>query len=185
MEISLKSNLDGIADHLRYNSKRSIERAERGSLNYTVAKLRTAANRQVQEEIQPRRGAKGKISKKIRAIKARRGHSVARIVFDEQGVGVEHTAKATVRKVRGKAGRYHVSFRGRSLRGAFGFPGAGKAAFIRRGGKKKRLFSFTVLQEAEKLDIFDRSKRKAPALFVPEFVRLVDIFDGYKPRRIK
>lgn len=176
MQINVRSNFEAIARDLRHESPQRVERAAQASLNRTAATLRTASRNELQQEIKPKKGAVGSISKRIRVVKATRGNLTALIEFSETGLGVEQTARATFRKVRGSnTGRVRVNFQGKTLVKAFRL-GDGNKVFIRSNNKIKRVFSFTVLQEAEKLGLPEKNERRAPEMFVTEFVRLVEVF---------
>lgn len=182
MQISVQSDLDDLSRHLRFNSQKAIARASQASINRTAATLRTRASREIAEEVEPRRGGKGAIKKLIRVRKATSrgvGSKSAFIDFDEKGVPVEATKKATVRKIRGKAGRYRVRLRGQAGFKAFKLGEDSKPLFIRRNGKMKRLYSYTVIQEATKGRVWQQLVEMTPGIFLPQFLRLVDIFDGY------
>lgn len=178
MEISLTSDLERISRKLRNNSPKAISRAAQSSVNRTAATLKTKARRAIAEEVQPRRGGQGAIGKLIFVTKARGGNLTASLDFSEKGVPVEATKKASVRKIRGKAGRYRVQVKGQSLIKAFKLGDSSKPLFIRSKGKIKRLYSFTLIQEARNAEVFDSLAREAPDIFMPQFLKLVDIFDG-------
>lgn len=182
MEINLRSDLDGLSRHLRHNTPKVIERAAQSSINRTAATLRTKARREIAEEVEPRRGGQSTIGKLIRVRKATGrglGSQSAYIDFDEMGIPVEATRKASIRKIRGKTGRYRVQVRGQSMVKAFKLGDSSKPLFTRSQAGIKRLYSYTVIQQATKAEVWDKLQEEAPSIFLPQFLRLVDIFDGY------
>jgi hypothetical protein len=182
MQVSLKSNLDQFRKDLKFNTPKAIARASQASINRTAATLRTQARREIADEVQPRRGGQGAIGKLIVIRKATgrgEGSQTANIDFAEMGVPVEATKQASIRKVRGKAGRYRVKVKSQSLVKAFKLGDDSKPLFIRSKGKLKRLYSHTLIQEATKAEVWEKLEARAPGLFIPQFLRLVDIFDGF------
>lgn len=176
MKISVKADFDRIARQLNSEFPVRVERAAQASLNRTAAKVKTMSRRELQAEIRPKKGAVGNLSRRIKVIRASRGNLTAFIEFSEVGLGVEQTARATIRKVRGNStGRVRVNFQGKTLVKAFRL-GSGSKVFVRQNSKIKRVFSFTVLQEAEKMGLPETNERRAGEMFVTEFVRLVDVF---------
>lgn len=178
----MKSDLERVGRQIRNNSPKAIARASQSAINRTAATLRTKARRDIAEQVQPRRGGQGAIGKLILIRKATgrgEGSQTSNIDFSELGVPVEATKKASIRKIRGKVGRYRVQVKGQSLVKAFKLGDSSKPLFIRSKGKLKRLYSYTLIQEAAKSDVFERLAEDAPGIFLPQFLRLVDIFDGF------
>ncbi len=183
MQIDFRNNFEQLGRQIVKNSPEAIEHAAQSSINRTAATLRTQTRRNIAEEVQPHRGDQGSIGKLILIRKATgrgEGSQTANIDFSELGVPVEATKKASIRKIRGKAGRYRVRVKGQSLVKAFKVGDSSKPLFIRSKGKLKRLYSDTLIQEATKSGVFDKLAVAAPGIFIPQFVRLVDIFDGFQ-----
>ncbi|MBK1835027.1 hypothetical protein [Roseibacillus ishigakijimensis] len=174
--ISVKADFDRLKRELDLSPQR-IETTAARSLNKTATTLRTAARREIQEEIKPRKGGVSSLNKRITVRKASKGNLSAHIDLSEMGLGVENTRKATIRKVRNGGGAVRVSFRGKTLVKAFRF-GSDAKVFMRKPGKPERVFSFTMVQEAEKLKVPETTERKAGPMFVAEFLRLVKVFRG-------
>ena len=182
MKIKVTSNLRNIAAHLSGNSQKAIDRANQASINRTATSLKTAAKRELAAEVKLRRGGVGQIAKLIDIDKATgrgKGSQTATLKFSELGVPIEITKQARTRKIRGKTGRYRVKIKGQSLVKAFKLGDNSKPFFIRSNGKLKRLYSHTLIQEATKAEVWQSLEAKAPGIFIPQFLRLVDIFDGF------
>lgn len=75
-----------------------------------------------------------------------------------------------------------MQVKGQAVVKAFRLGDSSKPLFIRSKGKLKRLYSYTLIQEASKSKVFDRLAEEAPGIFLPQFLRLVNIFDGLDAR---
>lgn len=186
MTVNIKHDLDEVKHALRYAAPKNIRRAKRDGINRAAAKTRTdrggrGAVQQLQEEIQPRRGARSAIGRRIELQRAR-GDGSAYVHFLSAGIGIEQTGKATTRKVYGKRG-YRVSLSGaQKLEKAFKFPNAPSLLFVRSQGRLKRVYSYTVHQEAQHIDLYDELTQRAPEIAVAEFIRRVRVLEERRLR---
>ncbi|MDP0492525.1 MAG: hypothetical protein Q7Q71_15875 [Verrucomicrobiota bacterium JB023] len=115
--ISVKADFDRIKRELDASPKK-IEANAKRALNRTAKTLRVAARREIQQEIGPKKGAASALNRRIKN-RIHPSRLSVFIDFNEQGLGVEHTAKATVRRVRNGGGSVRVNFRGKTLVRAF------------------------------------------------------------------
>jgi len=174
MEINLRTDFKSTIDDLG-GAPAEIERAARIAINKAAERVRVDSGGEISDNIKPRRGAKREIKSRIKTVKARGYNLTATIYFNERGFGIEKTAKATIRKVRGKGGRYTVRFRGRQINKAFRVGGK-SAILLRSGGKLERLFSYTLLQEARRADVFTTGQQEGLRVASEEFVRQLRLF---------
>lgn len=176
MNIKVNSKeLQEVANKLNSSGPNNVKRAATRALNKTSQKVRTDGARAVKAAVQPRRGAARAISSKIKRIPAKQSNLVTVVKFSESGIGIEQTAKASVRKVRGSKNKLRINFRGKQLKG-FRL-GSNPIPFIRARNKIKRAYSFTALQEASKAKVFEKAAEQAPAIFTKEFRRQLCLFE--------
>lgn len=174
MELSVRTEFKDVLKDINLAPKQ-VSRAALIGINKAAERVRIDSGTTISDKIQPRRGAKRLVKSKIKTIKARGNTLTATVIFNERGFGIEQTAKATVRKVRGKGGRYTVSFKGKQINKAFRV-GSKKAVLVRTKGRIERLFSYTLLQEARKAKVFTKGQQEALDIAVSEFSRQLKLF---------
>jgi hypothetical protein len=177
---------------LRFNSPKAIQRATQASINRTARDLAVVARRKLAAEVNPRskRGFGKLVTIQEATLRGNNVRTSANINFAERGMGVEmlkstKIVRARARKGRGASGRWNVTMRGQGTIKAFKL-GADKGkvspTFVRSKGKLKRLFAHTVVQSLHHINLDEDLARRVPALFIPQFLKLVDFFDGYDTR---
>lgn len=172
--INVRSNFREIRKELGHFSQAQIKRASVRGLNVAAKRVRIDSGKKIVEAVDIKRGGKRLITDNITAWSAGASSLSAVVTFREQGIGVESTRKASTRKVRGKGSRHTVKFNGKRI-AAFSF-GSESKRFIRSKNRIKRLFSYTLLQEARKANVFEDAQVLALDSAIKEFTRTLKVF---------
>lgn len=172
--INVRSDFKEIQKDLRQYTPSQIKRASVRGINKAANRVRINSGNKIAEAVQVQRGGKSVVTKQITQSNANKNRLMSSVTFLETGIGVEHTRKASTRKVRGKGGRHTVKFRGKKIN-AFSL-GVGGKRYIRSKNRVKRLFSYTLLQEARRANVFQEAEATALNEAKKEFMRQLKIF---------
>ena len=173
MEINVRTDFKQITRGLNV-APANIRKAARIAINHAADRVRKDSGQDILQAIDPKRGGKRQVTKQITTVRANGNNLTATVRYNEKGFGIETSKKATIGR-RKKGGRVNVTFRSKGINKAFRI-GNKKGVFTRSGSKIERLFSYTLLQEARRADVFNKGASSAATEAVNEFSRVLSLF---------
>lgn len=174
MEINVRTDFKQITRGLNV-APGNIRKAARIAINHAADRVRKDSGQDILQAIDPKRGGKRQVTKQITTVRANGNNLTATVHYNEKGFGIEKSKKATIGRA-GKSGRVKVTYRSKGINKAFRIKGDSRV-FKKSQGKIKQLFTYTLLQEARKADVFNKGSRDAVDIAVAEFGRVLSVFD--------